>query len=114
MIREVISHRRAKVLNGVAVLDDLFGREWVAWVDPEKLDLASGSRCVLGQVFGSGPDGDVGYFVGVEALGLDANEVIIHGFDIASMGSTQLDRESYEGLTYEWQKWFAEQKVPAT
>lgn len=115
MIREVISHRRAKVLNGVATLDDFFGsREWVKAIDPETLDISRGDRCVLGQAFGPSPFGDVGYFFGVQVLGLNDGEAIERGFDVAPDEKGRIDLEHYRDLNDEWRQWLAEQEVPVS
>lgn len=43
----------ARAGNGAARLDEMFGRQWAGWIDPERLDLTDMENDVLGQLYGT-------------------------------------------------------------
>lgn len=92
---------RWEVERGVAVLDAKVPGWWER-IDVDRLDMAVGDACVLGQLF---PDGDEeSYFLGLRTLGIPG-QAIGHGFntnDTSEWGwdyayLTQLWREAIEG-----------------
>lgn len=52
-----IEDARERVKLGAALLDAVRGDDWRSMIDVETLDIASVSRCVLGQIYGYYHDG---------------------------------------------------------
>lgn len=80
---------KERVLRGLELLRQEYGENWVEQITPESLDLASVSRCVLGQVFGNYNEAIARIDGDLEAEGGAA-----FGFDT--------EGESYEDLTDAW------------
>lgn len=78
------------VARGAALLD-AENPGWALRVDPDLLNMHSGDRCVLGQLYGGGVlqrrympfDG---YKIGLVALGLTPRGAVRHGFDVNHTG----------------------------
>lgn len=72
------------VARGVALLD-AENPGWALRVDPDRLDMGSGSSCVLGQLYSAPSDRympfDV-YKIGLVALGLTPRGAVRYGFDV--------------------------------
>lgn len=47
-----------RVKLGMALMEEKHGAEWVDHIDLKTLNLASGSACVLGQIYGDYEDGE--------------------------------------------------------
>jgi hypothetical protein len=62
-----------RVEAGLAALKERYGDDWIDKIDPVRLDLSHGSRCVLGQVYGD-------YGMGQQALGIDETGARDFGF----------------------------------
>lgn len=64
------------VTDGIDRLD-AFYPEWPNEIDIDTLDMANGSRCIIGQLFGD-------YLDGITTLGLDffSEDDITHGFNL--------------------------------
>lgn len=61
---------RERVARGVALLDEHVP-DWRDRIDPNRLNMIDGCRCVLGQVFDAGPFAvESGYWIGAHELGL--------------------------------------------
>jgi hypothetical protein len=90
------------VARGAALLD-AEDRLWYLRVNPETLDMASQSKCVIGQLHS--PYGRrSAYDVGLDRLGLSRRAVRRHGFDICTVKfrdpASAVD--PYEQLTDRW------------
>jgi hypothetical protein len=90
------------VARGAALLDAEY-RLWYLRVNPETLDMASHSKCVIGQLHS--PYGTHNaYDVGLDRLGLSRRAARRHGFDICTFKFR--DSASavalYEQLTDRW------------
>lgn len=82
----------AEVTTGIALLDSRMGTWWDD-VPPELLDMADGSYCILGQLFGD-------YVEGRAALGMNDEDCIRHGFLLDEHdGDSPYD---YQRLTAAW------------
>jgi len=42
-----------RIQNGAALLDNALPSNWPQAIDPDRLNIASGAHCVLGQIFGT-------------------------------------------------------------
>lgn len=63
---DVLLPVEVRVKQGMAVLDEKHGPEWVYQIDLETLEMSSTCMCVLGQMYGT--DDDAGYYPGLEDL----------------------------------------------
>lgn len=80
----------ANVKRGAQLLDERLPG-WRSHVDPDQLDVSSGCRCPLGQIFGD-------YADGADLLGLDARtEQANHGFMPQGW-------QTYQQLTEAWRR----------
>lgn len=86
--KEIDARIVQNVERGLARLRDEFGDGWVERIDPARLDLSDGSRCVLGQVYG-------GYMSGLYELNLGDAEAREFGFQADS-------RQAYKDLDSIW------------
>ena len=103
-VQQEISNTRARlrrrVRKGAALLD----RECPGWekkIDMSNLQMSSGSRCILGQVFVNGFSS--GYYKGIAALRLvetnaDDRQAQLHGFNL---GDEDL-KIFIEGQVWDW------------
>lgn len=85
----------ARVKQGIALLQEQYGDEWVEKINLRSLCLSSGSSCVLGQLYGD-------YQTGKERLGLDTDEAILHGFLAGSGPHRREGSASFSQLDEEW------------
>lgn len=91
-----------RVARGVALLDEWGPAGWRERVDLDTLDMAWGTTCVIGQVYGWGPDGYDAYYVGTRDLGLfSGTEQARYGFESLryAAGYAELDDEWRRVLT---------------
>lgn len=79
-----------RVQAGAAFLDARWPR-WDVLIVPGVLDIASWSRCVLGQLYG-------GYSKGVEALGLGGHDARDLGFDGSVHADTAARTQAWRDL----------------
>lgn len=69
----------ARVQNGIAKLNAVYGKNWADKIDVTKLDLSDSKTCVLGQVYGE-------YMDGLRNLGLS-----VYGMDAQVYGFASID-----------------------
>lgn len=81
-----------RVKAGIKLLQAKHGDGWVDKIDLRKLNLSSGSCCVLGQVYGD-------YCDGQERLGIDDTDAEKHGFYLNDEG-----RYDYDDLGEAWER----------
>jgi len=84
------------VNDGVDRLD-AFYPEWPNEIDIDKLDMANGARCIIGQLFGD-------YLDGINTLGLDffSEDDISHGFNLPPGGDGTAPATEWRKLTDLW------------
>lgn len=96
---DVVLPVEVRVKQGMALLDEKHGPEWVDRIDVDTLNLRDSCRCVLGQLNG----GD--YDRGLSAVGInphtkyDTAEDIANGFDLPCSDPFGVD---YSPLTTAW------------
>lgn len=93
-INDAIIKRRVQA--GLLELEDRYGDDWVEKIDCKRLNLASSSQCVLGQVCGDFDEGVV--MVHGE---WDSGWAEDHGFLIRDPGDVDID-DAYVDLTVAW------------
>lgn len=79
-----------QVENGMRLLDEKFGTNFIDKIDPDRLDIGSGISCICGQLYGD-------YCNGRDKLGLTDHEAAKYGFY-----SRHVDR--YGELTEAWRQ----------
>jgi len=84
---------KARVEQGMALLQVKFGEDWVEHINCETLDLSDGAECVLGQLYDS-------YDEGTDVLGLDQWGAANHGFDVAPVP----DGITHDDLQAAWEE----------
>jgi hypothetical protein len=94
--KEIDQRVLGRVKRGMALLQEVYGDDWVEQINANRLDLSSSSECVLGQVYGE-------YETGLDELwGPDGigdghrDRAIDHGFLEGSR------TENYPRLTETW------------
>lgn len=109
----VLTHSilRERVDRGVALLD-VHAPDWRLRVDPLRLDMRAGSRCILGQLFDEGPFAvATGFTRGARELGLldfaiedgvPVYDVVRYGFGIQDCYQNPRNAEAWAALTAEW------------
>ena len=90
--KEIDRRVRQRVLDGIQLLKEKHGEDWVDFIDLEHFNLKSGSACVLGQVYGS-------WEAGCEILGIK-DEDGLYGF--SDLGIGDLVEEVYGVTDYGW------------
>lgn len=81
---------RDRIDRGVEMLDDN-RPDWRDRIDPTRLDMLDGFRCILGQVYDEGPFAVLsGYQIGMRELGLHDEVLIVNG--------RMIDAEEYYGF----------------
>lgn len=85
-----------RVKRGSTLLDERVPG-WAQQVRLDELHMASGLRCILGQVYGE-------YTVGLAALnfGVDSREAVTHGFVITPSKEEGWWIKGYNALKAEW------------
>ncbi len=81
------------VQSGAQLLDER-RPGWYREIDIAQLDIALGSKCILGQVYGS-------YFEGVKAIGLACGQTAPYGFAVTFSGPAP---DNYANLTAAWRE----------
>lgn len=88
---------KERVLEGIKLLDGVYGPGWVDHVDPRRLIMSSESSCVLGQVYGD-------YSRGLEKLNISHGKA--HAFDVDDSrffdGESRMER--YSDLEDAWKR----------
>lgn len=89
-----------RVMKGIELLTERYGRDWASKVDLDRLDLASGQYCVLGQVYKNQTNSyESGFTAGCRILNL-------RGF--SPFGEEDMEQENpnsyafdtWDGVTY--------------
>ncbi len=88
--RRIARRARCRVRQGVTALNEEHGPGWLVKVDLDQLDIASESRCVLGQVYGS-------YGRGAKRMGLTDR-------GCGELGFQDDDGVPYSALIVAWQR----------
>jgi len=92
---EVDRKVRQRVLDGIELLKKEYGEDWVDHIDMERLDLSSGTSCVLGQLYGDWRSGCL-------SLGITHRDGEF-GFSGAGLSTGVLDQEGfYKTLQAAW------------
>lgn len=94
----------ARVARGVALLDEKLPG-WIERIDLDKLDLASGCNCILGQTWSKGDDDGrfTAFELQADALGLYGEDENDYGFNAGGEDYFE-DRPEYDALTAEWRR----------
>jgi hypothetical protein len=100
---EIDRRVRANVLNGIELLKREHGEDWWKKIDLDRLNLAHGSNCVLGQLYGGS------YQHGTEALGIHYTDgpygFSFHGvMDLAEELGVGYDGSAWPMLTAAWRE----------
>lgn len=90
----------ARVKKGIALLEQQHGPNWADHIDLNTLDLASGFRCVLGQVYGTFGDGITQLWGTDPEHWPSKDEVAEHGFYEHTVSYEDTDR--YKPLDAAW------------
>lgn len=85
LVEEIIDETTLDhVKQGMTLLKIKYGENYVEHIDPKTLDLACGSDCVLGQLYGSYDEGLAALNIGNGGdYGFDANGASYHELDAA-------------------------------
>ena len=84
------------VQRGIARFNQHFGKiQWVEYINIDAIDMASSSRCVLGQLFGD-------YWIGIGELASMSNDSH-YGFIVPGDVDPWARGAAWEELTLEWQ-----------
>lgn len=95
----------ARVRRGAALLDRT-KPGWAEEIDLEKLNLGSGTHCVLGQLY-------LSYRIGCRKLGLSDHVQVESGFylDFPDWTPNWVDDARYALLTKRWRKYIKGRRV---
>lgn len=87
----------ARADNGAARLDEMFGRQWAGWVNPERLNMEDMKDDILGQLYGS-------FVAGKLASKFNRHMCEVYGFQALRYLDKTMEEADIAGLTEEWRK----------